>query len=92
MKNLINKVIQQLFSAKRVSDRDNSKMKNVVDSMFLCTPLYDRLKVICHPDRFVVPEQNVRAEELFQLLQKYRYDYEQLQKIEQQINDFISHC
>ncbi len=71
-----------------VIDQDTS-MNNVVDSMFLCKPLYDSLKVKCHPDRFLDEQKKEQAEALFQQLQKSRYNYQELQQVEQQINTFL---
>jgi len=65
----------------------NPEMTNVVNSMFLCNPLYDKLKVICHPDRFIEESQKSVAENLFQELQKHRYNYEKLLEIELHINE-----
>lgn len=64
-------------------------MTNIMNSMFLCNPLYDKLKVKCHPDRFIDEKQKCIAENLFQELQKHRYNYDELLEIELQINDFI---
>ena len=46
------KRIISLFSKKRKQKKQeiSPEMTNVVNSMFLCNPLYDKLKVICHPD------------------------------------------
>lgn len=81
-----------LFSKKGETKKEssNSEMTNVVNSMFLCEPIYDKLKVKCHPDRFVDENQKSIAENLFQELQKHRYNYEKLLEIEIQINDFIA--
>ena len=68
----------------------NHEMDNVVNSMFLCEPIYNKLKVKCHPDRFTNEEQKQKAEELFQLLQKHRYNYEELIKLKIQIEELIS--
>ena len=82
-----------LFSKKEKIkiESSNSEMTNVVNSMFLCEPIYDKLKVKCHPDRFVDENQKSIAENLFQELQKHRHNYEKLLEIEIQINDFISY-
>jgi hypothetical protein len=82
-----------LFSKKKKNkiESSNSEMTNVVNSMFLCEPIYDKLKVKCHPDRFVDENQKSIAENLFQELQKHRYNYEKLLEIEIQINDFIAY-
>jgi len=67
----------------------NTDMTNVVNSMFLCNPLYDKLKVKCHPDKYIDENQKFIAENLFQELQKHRYNYDKLLEIELQINEFI---
>jgi hypothetical protein len=87
-------VFDKLFSSflKKGGNQDkesNTEMKNVINSMFLCTPLYDKLKVKCHPDRFIDENQKAVAENLFQELQKYKHNYERLLEIELQINDFV---
>jgi hypothetical protein len=81
-----------LFSKKEKTKKEsrNSEMTNVVNSMFLCEPIYDKVKVKCHPDRFIDENQKITAENLFQELQKHRYNYEKLLEIELQINDFIA--
>lgn len=63
------------------------EMTNVVNSMFLCPPLYDKLKVKCHPDRFIDEKEKSIAEKLFQELQEYRYNYEKMLEIEIKINN-----
>lgn len=68
----------------------SSEMTNVVNSMFLCSPLYDKLKVKCHPDRFIDENQKAVAENLFQELQSHKYNYDKLLEIELQINNFIA--
>ena len=66
---------------KTKTDDDINSMTNVVNSMFLCQPLYDKLKSKCHPDRFVETIQKEKAEVLFKELQKYRYNIEKLNEI-----------
>lgn len=84
----------KLFSSffkkgKNKHEGSSPEMTNVVNSMFLCAPIYDKLKVKCHPDRFIDENQKTVAENLFQELQKYKYNYEKLLEIELQINKFI---
>ena len=81
--------IKKLFVRKK-EVAINQEMDNVVNSMFLCEPIYNKLKVKCHPDRFTNEEQKQNAEELFQLLQKHRYNYNELIKLEMQIEELIS--
>ena len=80
------KRIVSLFSKKRKPKEQefNNEMTNIVNSMFLCNPLYDKLKVICHPDKFILENQKSIAESLFQELQKHRYNYNKLLEIELQ--------
>lgn len=86
------KIIGSLFSNKRKPKEEemNPEMTNLVNSMFLCNPLYDKLKVICHPDRFVDENYKAQAENLFQELQKCKYNYVKLLEVELQINDLIN--
>ncbi len=81
--------IKKLFVRKK-EVTINHEMDNVVNSMFLCEPIYNKLKVKCHPDRFTNEEQKQQAEELFQLLQKSRYNYEELKALETKIMEFLS--
>jgi hypothetical protein len=88
-------IFEKIFSSfskkeKTKIEASNSEMTNVVNSMFLCAPIYDKLKVKCHPDRFIDENQKIIAENLFQELQKYRYNYEKLLEIELQVNRFES--
>ena len=88
-------IFEKLFSSipkkeKTKQEASNPEMTNVVNSMFLCTPIYDKLKVKCHPDRFMDENQKTLAENIFQELQKYKYNYDKLIEIELQINDFIT--
>jgi hypothetical protein len=80
--------IFSIFSKKKSpkQNESNQEMINVVNSMFLCNPLYDKLKVKCHPDRFIDENQKSLAENLFQELQKHRHNYEKMLEIELQIN------
>lgn len=54
--------------------------------MFLSKPLYDKLKVKCHPDRFIDEDKKAKAQCLFQELQKHKYDLEGMRKLEHEIN------
>ncbi len=52
---------------------------NIINSSFHVKPLYDELKVKCHPDKFPVDsEKNKIALELFQEIAKNRTDYKKL--------------
>ena len=85
--------IKRFFTSKKSKSKpeaENREMTNVVNSMFLCSPIYDKLKVKCHPDRFIDEKQKVIAQDLFQELQENKYNYEKLLEIELQINRFVS--
>ena len=83
------------FFPKKIKIEDNTpsensstqKMNNVLNSMFLCTPLYDKLKLKCHPDRFLDDAKKSIAEQLFQELQKNRYNYDELINLETKIRE-----
>lgn len=85
--------IKRFFTSKKSKSKpeaENREMTNVVNSMFLCTPIYDKLKVKCHPDRFIDEKQKIIAQDLFQELQENKYNYEKLLEIELQVNRFES--
>ncbi|MGE0021612.1 MAG: hypothetical protein AB7S72_18215 [Draconibacterium sp.] len=56
----------------------DNNMKNVVNSIFLCAPLYDELKIKCHPDKFLDEQKKITANNFFQEIQQNKYDYEKL--------------
>lgn len=79
-----------LFSRlKKKATINNEKdiMDNVVDSMFNSKPLYDRLKVKCHPDLFLDDKLKDKAQALFQRLQKAKYDINTMKELEQEIEE-----
>ena len=52
---------------RKESLKDNVDFDNIINSSFHAAELYDRLKVICHPDRFPLDKDKNRiAENLFQ--------------------------
>ncbi len=77
-------IFLKFFRTKKVEDfKQQKQMDNVVASMFLCEPLYDKLKVKCHPDKFSNNSQKQeKANELFQELQKNRYNFEKMKELE----------
>lgn len=70
----------------------NPDMTNFINSMFLCSSIYDSLKVKCHPDRYVDEAKKRIAENLFQELQQHRHNYDKLVEIEQRIQSFLDNC
>ena len=81
------------FSKKRnKSEVETSfQMENVVNSMFLSKSVYDELKTKCHPDRYVDDQQKELAQQLFQKLQKSRYNHKQLLELKEQIFHLWKH-
>ena len=58
--------------------------ENIINSSFHVKPLYDELKVKCHPDRFPNDEiKNKIALELFQEISKNKTNYKKLIKIKE---------
>jgi len=52
---------------------------NIINSSFNVKPLYDELKVKCHPDRFPTDERKSKiALELFQEISKNKTNYKKL--------------
>lgn len=80
------KIWKRLCWWRKQNAKPSSAMNNVVNSMFLSKPLYDKLKVKCHPDRFIDENKKEEAQYLFQELQKYKYNIEQMRKLENKIN------
>ena len=57
-------------------------MGNVVNSIFHSEALYDKLKVRCHPDRFVHDEELMnRAGDLFQEITENRRNLKKLEEL-----------
>lgn len=72
---------------KTAINNENDIMDNIVDSVFNSKPLYDRLKVKCHPDLFLDSKQKDRAQVLFQRLQKAKYDISAMKELEYEIEE-----
>lgn len=58
---------------------------NVVSSSLLAKNLYDELKKICHPDRFLNEQDINKANELFQLVTQNKGDYNKLLSMKERI-------
>ena len=58
---------------------------NVVSSSLLAKGLYDELKKICHPDRFQKEHDINKANELFQLINQNKGDYNRLLQLKEQV-------
>lgn len=57
---------------------------NVINSSFHATPLYDELKKVCHPDRFLNESDREKANEIFQLVNQHRRDFNRLTSLKEQ--------
>jgi hypothetical protein len=86
---IFNKIIQYLSRSKKVNKQIDKDMNNVISSVFLCNPIYDKLKIKCHPDRFIDENKKQIAEKLFKELQECRFNYDKLLDVEVRINEFI---
>ncbi|MFR2007205.1 MAG: hypothetical protein ACLS4I_04770 [Parabacteroides merdae] len=56
---------------------------NTINSAFNSKPLYDKLKVKCHSDRFANTPLQDKANELFQEIQANKYNYDKLKELEE---------
>lgn len=58
---------------------------NVVSSSLLAKSLYDELKKVCHPDRFLNEQDIIKANEIFQLVTQNKGDYNKLLSLKERI-------
>lgn len=66
---------------KEVKDKLKSghiDFENTINSAFNSKPLYDKLKVLCHPDRFASTPLEGEANVIFQEIQVNKYNYSKL--------------
>lgn len=66
---------------KKILSENSVDFSNVISSSFQAKALYDELKKKCHPDKYKDQKLNSEATEIFQLLVKYKYDYNKLQEL-----------
>ena len=59
--------------------------ENVVSSSLLAKSLYDELKKVCHPDRFLNEQDILKANEIFQLVTQNKGDYNKLLSLKERI-------
>lgn len=79
------------FSAKRKSfAAEEVDMAAVMDSIHKSGPLYKRLSRKCHPDRFSDPDDQAKANELFQLISQHRRDYAKLLELEKRFESELN--
>ena len=72
---------------KEVKDKLKSghiDFENTINSAFNSKPLYDKLKVLCHPDRFASTPLEREANAIFQEIQVNRYNYSKLMDLKDQ--------
>lgn len=73
-------------SNKFLGNLSNEKvdMENVIQSIFHSDSLYDKLKIKCHPDRFVQdPILMAKADSLFKEITEKKRDFKKLQELQQ---------
>lgn len=62
--------------------KGETDFENTMQSIFHSTKLYNELKIVCHPDRFLpdVEKQEI-ADKLFQELTEHKANYKKLLEI-----------
>ena len=64
---------------------------NIMNSAFLSTELYNKLKVKCHPDRFVSDYSKQKlADDLFQRITQNKANYKVLQQLKQEAEETLN--
>ena len=59
-------------------------MNNIIQSIFQAESLYDKLKIKCHPDRFVNDELLMhKAENLYKEITENKRNFSKLQELQQ---------
>lgn len=79
-----NKTISAKQQFKQEAKEGEIDFGNIINSSFHVKPLYDELKIKCHPDRFPTDERkNAIAIELFQEISKNKTDYKKLMELKE---------
>lgn len=79
-----NKTESPTIKFKREAKEGDIDFGNIINSSFHVKPLYDELKVKCHPDRFSTDiEKNKVALELFQEITKNKTNYKKLTELKE---------
>lgn len=77
-----NKTVNAKQQFKKEAKEGEIDFGNIINSSFHVKPLYDELKIKCHPDRFPADtEKNVIALEIFQEISKNKTDYKKLMEL-----------
>lgn len=88
------KIISFFSNLFKTSERDKIREQilveeidfgNVVSSSLLAKGLYDELKKVCHPDRFLNEQDIIKANEIFQLVTQNKGDYNKLLSLKERI-------
>jgi hypothetical protein len=90
----MSKIISFISNLFKTSERDKIREQilveeidfgNVVSSSLLAKSLYDELKKVCHPDRFLNEQDIIKANEIFQLVTQNKGDYNKLLSLKERI-------
>ena len=57
---------------------------------FKAQDIYNKLKKTCHPDRFLDPQKNLIATELFQQITKHKTNYKELLKLKEEAKEKLN--
>ena len=71
----------------RKAKKNEVDMKGLMKDLHLSKDLYKELSRSCHPDRFVGTGLVEKANELFQLIQKNKNNYEQLMHLKGRMSE-----
>ena len=77
-------LINLLMRRDRKKKSGHIDFENTINSAFNSKPLYDKLKVLCHPDRFANTPLEREANAIFQEIQANRYNYSKLMDLKDQ--------
>lgn len=65
--------------------KENIDFENILKSAFNSIPLYDELKIKCHPDRFAPDEaKSTIADSIFQEITKNKTNYKKLLELKEE--------
>lgn len=68
----------------KILNEGNIDFSNVIDSSFKAKALYDKLKKVCHPDKFAKDEAlTIKSTEIFSLIVKNKHNYNELLRLKE---------
>jgi len=79
------KFIYNILRRRRVKNKDKAQVANVIKSMAHAKRLHRELIVLAHPDKN--PSKRELAEELSELINHNRYNYDELLKLKKRVKD-----